>query len=323
MWQPPADLSSQRLNAVQFDNGSARAWLASHFEHDVLASTGSAADSACLGAAAAALRYAQHTQCHDLKFVQQIRRAEHSGQIQMDAQSRRNLEIDQRVNGATDFTLFALMDTTATPMGSRQLRRWLHEPSRNLDVVKARQHWVTAALDSRGYDELRSVLNGIGDIERILTRVGLRSASPRDLEKLRGALGMLPRFADALARVEAPLSVELNGELADFDALLGLLRAALVESPPAVIRDGGCIAGGYHQGLDELRDLKDNAAGYLADLELRERERTGIATLKVGYNRVHGYYIETSKAAQGELPAEYVRRQTLKNAERYITPELK
>ncbi len=323
VWQPPADLSSQRLNAVQFDNGSARAWLASHFEHDVLGSTGCAADSACLGAAAAALRYAQQTQCHDLKFVQQIRRAEHSGQIQMDAQSRRNLEIDQRVNGATDFTLFALMDTTATPMGSRQLRRWLHEPSRNLDLVKARQHWVTAALDSRGYDELRSVLHGIGDIERILTRIGLRSASPRDLEKLRGALGMLPRFAEALAQVEAPLSDELDAELTDFDGLLGLLQTALVESPPAVIRDGGCIAAGYNQALDELRDLKDNAAGYLADLELRERERTGIATLKVGYNRVHGYYIETSKAAQGELPAEYVRRQTLKNAERYITPELK
>ncbi len=322
-WQPPAELSVRSLPSLSFDTVSARHRLSEHFEHDVTASTGIESDSPCLGAAAAALDYGRQTQCQDLKFVQQIRVTDSSRLIQLDAQSRRNLEIDQRVNGATDHTLFALMDTTCTPMGSRQLRRWLHEPSRQRAQVLARQTWVRDALERAVYADVRRVLEGGGDMERILTRVGLRSATPRDLERLGTTLAVLPPLRQALAPIEAPRNVELLADLADFSALQTLLESAIVPAPPATIRDGGCIAAGYDGALDELRNLSDNAAGYLADLELRERERTGITTLKVGYNRVHGYYIETSKAAKGELPAEYVRRQTLKNAERYITPELK
>ncbi len=315
--------SIRHLLASQFDNTSALHRLSEHFGYSIPEVTGITLDSPALGAASAALQYAKQTQCQDLAFVQQIRRVENDQFVGLDAQSRRNLEIDQRMNGATDHTLMAVMDTTMSPMGSRLLRRWLHEPRRDPTVVMARQQWVTAAIEQRAEAPIRQALNGIGDVERILTRIALGSANPRDLARLRDALTRLPAARQAMQVIDTELQQTLASRIPDFTDLLTLLSSAIVESPPATIRDGGFIASGFNADLDALQNLTRDAAEWLAEMEKRERERTGISTLKVGYNRVHGYYIETSKSHQAEIPAEYVRRQTLKNAERYITPELK
>ena len=241
----------------------------------------------------------------------------------MDAHSRRNLEIDLRSNGATDHTLLSLMDTTVTAMGSRLLQRWLHEPNRDLNTVQQRQQWVTQALSKNAFLQVRETLQPMSDLQRILTRIDLGSAQPRDLARLRETLKQLPLVYAALLAVDHPTSHQLASQLTNFKALAERLTNAVVDNPPVTLRDGGVIAAGYNNELDRLRELTTHSADWLANMELQERERTGISSLKVGYNRVHGYYIETSKAAKGEVPDEYVRRQTLKNAERYITPELK
>jgi len=322
-WDSGFASSTRRLAQNLFDNRGALHALQQHFGHNVAAVSGIKVDNPMLGAAAAALAYAKETQRQPLDFIQQLRLVEYSRQLSLDAQTRRNLEIDQRVNGATDHTLFALMNTTQTPMGSRLLRRWLNEPSQDVDAVCARQQWVGAAIEQRAAQPIQAVLNGIGDLERILTRIALRSATPRDLDRLRQALAQIPALCAAAAAVDAPLQDTLAARLPDFGELQQLLGRALVEAPPATIRDGGFIAAGFDADLDNLLQLTHHSAEWLAELERSERARTNIATLKVGYNRVHGYYIETSKSSSGDIPPEYVRRQTLKNAERYITPELK
>jgi len=319
----PYDGHIRRLLRAQFDNVSAAHALGSHFGPNVAATAGIDIASPMMGAAAAALSYAKQTQRQELPFIQQIRHIHDAQQLNLDAQTRRNLEIDQRVNGATDHTLFALMDTTATPMGSRLLRRWLNEPSRDTSAVMGRQHWVQVAIEQRTTAPLGQALGGIGDLERILTRVALRSASPRDLQRLRESLAQIPELKAAAAAVDTPLQLKLDELLIDFSALTSLLHRALVDAPPATTRDGGFIAGGFDAELDAIQELTANSAGWLAQLEQRERERTGISTLRVGYNRVHGYYLETSKVSSADVPPDYVRRQTLKNAERYITEELK
>jgi DNA mismatch repair protein MutS len=313
----------RRLPSLRFDPTSGLHALNQHFDGDVLALSRLTQTSPAIGAAAAALAYAQDTQRQDLTFIQQLRVVGDDQHIGIDAQSRRNLEIDERTNGARDHTLFALLDTTRTPMGSRLLRRWLHEPSRQTNVVIDRNTWVEAALLEHSEERLRDTLAPVGDLERVLTRVGLRSASPRDLARLRTALSQVPDILLITATLDCTRQDELRAELPDLSAVTDLVGKAIVESPPATIREGGFIKPGFSNELDQLRDLTANAAVWLGALETRERERTGITTLKVGYNRVHGYYIETSKSANGTLPDEYVRRQTLKNAERYITPELK
>ena len=311
------------LPSTQFDAVIGLKRLARHFGHNIVDIVGIDAHNPAIGAAAAALHYAQGTQCQDLDFVQQISWRETRTAIHLDAHTRRNLEIDERVNGAEDHTLFALMNTTLTPMGGRTLRRWLHTPSAVLKTVLARQDWVTGALQLGCVSAIRGRLAQIGDIERILTRIGLRSASPRDLARLGQTLTSLPTIQDELKHLEVPLNRQLSTALSGFDELAIHLATALQDNPPATIREGGYIADGYDATLDELLDLTRNSAQFLQTLETQEQTRTGIANLKVGYNRVHGYYIETSKAAQGTIPEEYTRRQTLKNAERYITPELK
>ncbi len=316
-------VSTRSLNEQQFDVVSATVRLNKHFATDVCALTGLAADSPALAAAGAALTYAKQTQCQDLPFVQQLSHVHHEQVIALDAQTRRNLEIDLRVNGATDHTLLALMDTTATAMGSRLLKKWLNEPSRNIDIVQNRQLWITCVLEQRRVAAISETLKGIADLERILTRIALGSASPRDLERLRHALQRLPQIETACADLGAPLQDQLTAQIADFTALANLLERAILDAPPATIRDGGFIAAGFSDELDALHKLTTHSAEWLAELERREKERTQISTLKVGYNRVHGYYIETSKAQADSMPPEYIRRQTLKNAERFITPELK
>ncbi len=317
------DLTATGVDDSYFDHGQAVAELQRHFNDDVISITGLATNDPSLGAANAALRYAKNTQCQDLSFLQRIYFVEGGQTIGLDAQSRRNLEIDVRSNGAVDLTLLSLMDTTVTAMGGRLLQKWLHEPSRNLDVVLARQGWIADSLASHKEIAVRDVLKPIGDLERILTRINLGSASPRDLSRLRDALQRFPEIRQVLGHIVGELNESMHNALGDFSELTELLQHALINEPPVTMREGGVFAEGYNEELDQLRKLTTHSANWLAELEQTERERTGISTLKVGYNRVHGYYIETSKAAKGDIPEEYIRRQTLKSAERYITPALK
>ena len=313
----------QHRDALEFDPELGFRHLAEHFGVADLSAFGLSRGDIAVGAASAVLRYAQSARCQDLAFVDALRVESPADVVILDAQTRRNLEIDQRLDGETTGTLFAVMDHTAAAMGARRLRAWLHAPLRDAARVGERQATVAAILAERAATSLRSLLADIGDLERIVGRIALGSASPRDLAKLRQGAQTMP----ALKALVSELGDEALG--ARFDALAtlddehALLARALVEEPPATIREGGVFARGYDAELDRLKDLTENAADWLAALEARERERTGIATLKVGYNRVHGYYIETTRTAAAAAPPEYVRRQTLKNAERYIMPELK
>jgi len=324
-WQQPLSnfAAVTCLDDAHFKPQQAARLLNQHFKHDVPTVAGLASDAPCLIAGEAALAYAKGTQCQDLSFLQTVWVKEDQQHIGMDAQSRRNLEIDVRSNGATDHTLLSLMDTTVTPMGSRLLQRWLHEPLQDIRQVLQRQQWVSDVLDARATDEIRGQIKPVGDLERILTRINLGSASPRDIGKLRDALGLLPQIKAALVALPGELNQQLIEALGDFAELHAELVGTLVEEPPVTLREGGVFAEGFNEELDQLRKVTTHSANWLAELERDERERTGITSLKVGYNRVHGYYIETSKSAKGDVPEEYIRRQTLKNAERYITPALK
>ena len=270
-----------------------------------------------------ALEYAKKTQCQELSYINKIHFIEPNITIKIDPQSRKNLEIDLRNNGKTDFTLLSLLDKTLTPMGSRLLRRWLHEPSRIKSLVSERHDWIEHCLAERLENSIRAELKPIGDLERILTRLNLESATPRDLEKLKFGLIQAPKLKAASKTLDCLAHEKLTNRIKDFHDLVELLREAIVESPPISLRDGGYIAPGYNSELDELRGLSNQGRDWLIALEEEEKKRTGISNLKVGYNRVHGYYIEISKAAKGEIPEDFIRRQTLKNAERFISPKLK
>jgi DNA mismatch repair protein MutS len=241
----------------------------------------------------------------------------------MDGPTRRNLELEASLSGHHQHTLAGVMDHCQTAMGSRLLRRWIQRPLRDINVLSARYQAIDMLLSSGAVDTLQEQLHGIGDVERILSRVALRSARPRDLRQLCEALSRLPALRQHLASIESPLLADLADQVGEHRQQYHLLNKAVIDNPPMLIRDGGVIAPGYDEELDDLRAIAENADQYLVDLEQREKERTGIATLKLGYNRVHGYYIEISKAQADKAPVEYVRRQTLKAAERYITPELK
>ena len=274
-------------------------------------------------AAGCLLQYARDTQRNQLPHIRKLARERREESIILDAASRRNLEIDTNLSGGQQHTLAWIMDRTATAMGGRLLRRWLNRPLRDPQVVHQRQQAVSALLEAYHYEPVHEILRGIGDIERILSRVGLRSARPRDLARLRDALGRLPELQSALEAVPSEHVRTLAGTISTYPELSDLLERAIVDNPPVVVRDGGVLRAGYDETLDELTGLSENAGDYLMQVEERERQRTGITTLKVGYNRVHGYYIEISRAQSGHAPTDYIRRQTLKNAERFITPELK
>ena len=276
-----------------------------------------------IAAAGALLGYVEETQKQRLPHLTAIALESSDGAIAMNAATRRHLELDTRVDGEQKHTLLGVLDSTVTPMGGRLLRRWLHRPLRDRDVVGQRQHAVGALIDTRNADDLRERFRALGDVERILSRVALRSARPRDLGTLRDALAMLPALRGVLAPMDSPRLQSLVAGLGEHAAQAALLAEALVEQPPVLARDGGVFADGYDAELAELRRLSTNADQFLVDLEQREREASGIATLKVGYNRVHGYYIEIGKAHASKAPTHYTRRQTLTGAERYITEELK
>ena len=310
-------------HALAFDYDLGRTALTRHFGTRDLAGFGCEDLRLGVGAAAAVLAYAKAAHLRSLDFIDGIRPVRSDEALLLDAHSRRNLEIDQRLDGSRDHTLYALLNTTRTPMGARLLREWLRAPSRDTTRVLDRQAAVAALERVQGNETLAAPLAEVGDMERILTRIALRTASPRDLARLRAALGAVPGVRAALASSETPHLTMLRADLHDFADLTALLTGAIVAAPPATLREGGVIADGHDATLDDLRRLSRHSGTFLTDLETSERARTGIATLKVGYNRVHGYYIETSRSAANAVPAHYIRRQTLKHAERYITPELK
>ena len=318
------DAPLQPRDPLEFDGDMGLRHLTEHFGVADLAAFGFEGGDPAIGPAAAVLRYAQAARCQDLAFVDRLSRMSEADAVVMDEHTRANLEIDRRLGGETSGTLYSVMNRAATPMGARKLRGWLHAPLRDRAAVERRQDAVAAMLERGAAGDFAESLAPVGDLERIAGRVALGNASPRDLGRLRQALEALPRVRERVAALQEEDLAARFVKLSAFADERALLRAALVEEPPAVIREGGAFARGFDAELDRLKDLTENSAEWLAALEARERERTGIANLKVGYNRVHGYYIEASRAAaNAELPTEYVRRQTLKNAERFITPELK
>ncbi|MBT0585082.1 DNA mismatch repair protein MutS [Alteromonas sp. SM 2104] len=286
-----------------------------------------------VGAAGCVLQYVKDTQRSALPHIRALVLDNPSDWVQLDAATRRNLEITQNLSGGTEHTLMSALDTTATAMGSRLLQRWLHHPVTQRKEIMARQNAIRSMLiDEQVIRELTQILKRIGDIERILSRLALRSARPRDFARLRDALNTLPELSTVVSSMagltaqEKPVEHRLNGLIAHcqgFEDIASELSHAVIDNPPVVIRDGGVIAEGYSAELDELRALSQGATDYLDELETREKSRTGISSLKVGYNRVHGFFIEIGKASSHLVPADYVRRQTLKNNERYIIPELK
>ncbi|MGE0343042.1 MAG: DNA mismatch repair protein MutS [Porticoccaceae bacterium] len=318
-----ARAGTRRRPPWEFDLDSARRALCEQFQTRDLAGFGCDHLDLALAAAGCLLGYARTTQRTALPHLRGLTRERADDCVFLDAATRRNLELDTNLRGGRDNTLLAVLDATATAMGSRLLQRWLNRPLRDLAAIAGRQQAIAELSADFGYEGVRPALAGIGDVERILGRVALRSARPRDLARLRDSLAALPLLQAALAGLTSPEIRSLATRAGEFPELTALLSAALVENPPMVLRDGGVIASGYDAELDELNGLATNAGDYLIALETRERERTGIATLKVGYNRVHGYYIELSRGQAAQAPLDYQRRQTLKNAERYITPELK
>jgi DNA mismatch repair protein MutS len=307
-----------------FDLETATRLLCDQFEVQDLRGFGCAHLTVAITAAGVLVEYARDTQRSRLPHVTAIGVESRDDAVVIDAASRRNLEIDVNLGGTGDNTLASVLDTTATAMGSRLLKRWLNRPLRDRAQVGARQAAVALLLEDEGFVALRDALKAIGDVERILARVALYSARPRDLARLRDAFNALPELEAAIAPYpEGTTLDELRRHVRPYPALADTLTRALVENPPVVIRDGGVIAEGFDAELDEHRGLAEHAGDYLVKLEARERERTGLPGLKVGYNRVHGYYIEIPRAQARDAPVDYVRRQTLKNAERFIIPELK
>lgn len=302
--------TAERLLCQQFQTRDLQGFGCSHL-HIAICAAG------CL------LQYAKDTQRTALPHISRLQVELGQESVILDAATRKNLEIDINLSGGSENTLMSVIDCTATPMGSRLLRRWLHRPLRDIGKIEHRQLMIHTLIDCHLYDALHELLKPIGDMERILSRIALRSARPRDLERLGKALATLPDIQALVAESSTVPLHDLSDQINEFPVISELLNKAIIDNPPVVVRDGGVIATGYDEELDELRALSENAGDYLIKLEQQERERTGISTLKVGYNRVHGYYIEISRAQSEQAPVEYIRRQTLKNAERFITPELK
>ncbi|MGB8971547.1 MAG: DNA mismatch repair protein MutS, partial [Pseudomonas capeferrum] len=325
----PRDLPAEKRPGARrrapwdFDRDSARKALCQQFATKDLKGFGCDKLTLAIGAAGCLLTYAKETQRTALPHLRSLRHERLDDTVILDGASRRNLELDINLAGGRDNTLQSVIDRCQTAMASRLLSRWLNRPLRDLKVLQARQDSIRCLLDGYRFEKLQPQLKEIGDIERILARIGLRNARPRDLARLRDALGALPELQNAMAELEAPHLARLAAITGTYPELASLLERAVVDNPPAVIRDGGVLKAGYDNELDELLAISENAGQFLIDLEAREKARTGLANLKVGYNRVHGYFIELPTKQAEQAPGDYIRRQTLKGAERFITPELK
>jgi DNA mismatch repair protein MutS len=313
----------RKLAPWQFDADQARRGLCRQFETLDLSGFGATDQSIAIGAAGALLEYAKATQGTAIAHVKALSVEQPGAFVRMDPATRRNLEISETIRGEAAPTLLSLLDTCATGMGSRRLRHALHHPLRDRTVLRARHGAVAALLAANAQPALHAALKTCVDVERITARIALKSARPRDLSGLRATLGEMPAVNSTLERCSSPLIAELAADLIDREQVVELLGRAILDEPSAVLREGGVIAYGYDAELDELRGIQENCGAFLLDLETRERQRSGIANLKVEYNRVHGFYIEVTRSQSDRVPDDYRRRQTLKNAERYITPELK
>ena len=313
----------RRLPPWHFDTQAASRQLNEQFGTRDLSGFGCQDMPVAVGAAGALLQYVKDTQRAALPHLRGLRSELRQDSVIMDAATRRNLELDQAQSGQKQHSLVAVLDKCVTAMGSRMLRRWLHRPLRDRQPLAMRHQCIEALLQARLFEALREQLRGGSDLERILSRVALQSARPRDLTALRETLARLPDIQALLRSDSDPLLGELSSRIQEHPKVVKLLRRALPDIPAAIIRDGGVIAEGYDSELDELRTLSEKSDQILLDMESAERERSGIANLKIRYNRVHGYYIEVSRSQSDQVPDNYQRRQTLKGAERFITPELK
>ncbi|MDH5394142.1 MAG: DNA mismatch repair protein MutS [Gammaproteobacteria bacterium] len=313
----------KRQSPWHFDLDTAVQQLTAQFKTRDLAGYGCNDLTAAVMASGCLLQYVKETQKAALPHITGIQTDSTEDAIIMDAASRRNLELELNMAGDKANTLASVLDRTMTTMGSRCLRRWIKRPLRDQKVIQHRHQAVGELLDNQHFEDIQQQLKPIGDIERILSRIALKTARPRDLYTLGLSLQQLPALQALLQQYSSHNLKLLSDNIGEHPDVCQLLSAAIIENPPVLIRDGGVIAAGYNNELDELRNLSQNADQFLIDLETRERERTGITTLKVSYNRVHGYYIEITHAHAHKIPDDYTRRQTLKAAERYITPELK
>lgn len=312
----------RRRYDFQFDLISSRRLLTAQMKTQDLKAFGCEEMSFAVSAAGCLLQYIKETQRAALPHINTIQVERRDEALCLDAATLKNLEIINNLNGGAEHTLAHVMDHTRTTMGSRLLRRWLTRPLRDRSTLLSRQESVSALLKTNKERSIQTLLTEVADLERILARVALKSARPRDLLALRLTLEIVPSLQSALTDIHPHLT-QLSTQLGDFSDLVALLKQAIIDEPPLTIREGGVIARGFDQELDELLALSENADDYLLTLEAQEKERTGCANLKVGYNRVHGFYIELSRAQADKAPLNYIRRQTLKNGERFITPELK
>ena len=318
---PP--LALRVLPPWRFDRDTAERLLCEHFGVHDLQGFGASDKPLAVTAAGALLEYARSTQSAGITHVRALTLEADNAYIQMDPATRRNLELTETLRGEAAPTLLSVLDNCATGMGSRHLRHTLHHPDRDSAAIGRRHDAVAQLCDNDCHQQVHATLRGIADVERISARIALASARPRDLSGLRDTLAALPRLQTQLTSLEGALASSWRGALSPEQHPLDLLTRAIKAEPASVVREGGVIADGFDSELDELRGIQQNCGEFLAELETREKARTGIHTLKVEFNRVHGFYIEVSKAQSVNVPEDYRRRQTLKNAERYITPELK
>jgi DNA mismatch repair protein MutS len=306
-----------------FDVQTATRSLCDQFQTRDLTGFGCADRLLAVAAAGCLLQYVRDTQKAALPHLRGLRTEQRGEAVLLDAATRRNLELSTSLADRPDCTVAAVLDRTATAMGGRELRRWLHRPLRERRTIELRLQAIGALIDKGVHGALHDVLAHVGDVERGLARIALKTARPRDLAQLREALAHLPDLQRLLAGLDSPALVELAARAGTYPDTHALLLRAIVEQPPPILREGGVIAIGYDAELDELKRISEHSDQYLLELEARERQRSGIANLRLGYNRVSGYYIEINRSLADRVPPDYHRRQTVKNSERYITPELK
>ncbi len=313
----------RKCSGWDFETATAKRILAEQFKTRDIQGFGCDDLPIAIGAAGCLLHYVKNTQRCALPHIRDLRVERREDSIILDTATRRNLELTLNLNGQTENTLATVLDHTATTMGSRLLRRWIHRPLRKPELIIRRQQAIQTIIDKNQTENIHQTLRKIGDIERIIARIAIKTARPRDLAQLRTSISVFPELRSHINGLDSSLLAKIYRHIKELPQLQQRLTLAIVENPPMLIRDGGVIANGYDQELDEYRRLSENSEQFLLDLEQRERERTGITTLKVGFNRVHGYYIEINRGQTLKVPTEYIRRQTIKNAERYITSELK
>jgi DNA mismatch repair protein MutS len=313
----------RRRPAWEFEREGAIRLLTQHFQTKDLSAFGCLHLKEALCAAGALMQYLKYTQRAALPHIQTLKVEEVEEALSMDASTIRNLELITNLSGGKEHTLSHVMDKTATPMGTRLLRRWITRPLRDQQSLGLRHQAIQTLQSESLHRPLHQLLRPVGDMERILARVGLRSARPRDLVQLNKGLQIIPEVKSIIKDLPAARLQSLNAMLGELAEVSDKLSLAIIENPPALLKEGGVIAPGYDEELDEYRRLSEHSDQYLIDLEEKEKARTGLSTLKVGYNRIHGFYIEISRTQSDKAPVEYMRRQTLKNVERYITSELK